>query len=334
MTLKTKIFFFIIVGIAVAAVVAVLSLEKTQVYTLPTRGGVSTDIKIAVSPIVEAWVRDAAIDFNARNSQISVQIVPLKGLDATQQLDLSKTDSLPDAWIADAGFIREMARSVPYDETGLSVAHDGLVWLAVIQRSGLQGKLDWVTVHTAAVDPAQWASMGAGDTRFDAALPSPKNSVDGLAAFLSAAASYHQQPNLNPTMVADSDFLRWVDDIMAVVPNPNNSPLNQLTRPPVSVDVGIILQSQLPDVNRNQFMEQEPQYPVVFDFPYLIRRGDTTKGAADREKAAEIFRDFLLSADQQNRLPQYGLQSGNAFPPANAVVVDGATAERLRAQFK
>ncbi len=334
MTLKTKIFFFIIVGIAVAVVAATLLLEKEQVYTLPTRGGVSTDLRIAVSPALESWARDAASDFNQHNSQISVEIITLKGLDATQQLDLSKEVSLPDAWIADADFVRQMARGIPYDETGTSVAQDGLVWLAVAQRTGLQGKLNWVTVYTAAVDAAQWQSLGGGDARFDAALPSPKNSVAGLAAFLSAAASYHQQPALNASMVTDTGFLRWVDEILNAVPDKNGSPLNQLTRTPPSVDVGIILQSQLPDVNRNQFMEQAPQYPVVFDFPYLIRRGSTAKGAADREKAAAIFRDFLLSADQQNRLPQYGLQSASAFPPANAVEVDGATAERLRAQFK
>jgi len=334
MTTKTKVFFFIIVGLAAIAVVAMLSLEQMQVYTLPTRGGVSTDLRIAVSPALESWARDAATEFNQRNSQISVQIVALKGLDAAQQLDLSKADSLPDAWIADADCVREMARSVPYDETGPSVAQDGLIWLAVIQRAGLQGNLNWNTIHTAATDSAQWQIWGNGDPRFDAALPSPKNSVAGLAAFLSAAASYHQQQVLNATLVADTDFLRWVDEILNAVPDKNGSPLNQLTRTPPSVDVGMILQSQLPNVNRNQFMEQAPQYPVVFNFPYLIRRGDTAKNAPDREKAAEIFRDFLLSADQQNRLPSYGLQSAGAFAPANAVVADGATAERLRAQFK
>lgn len=334
MTTKTKIFFFVIVGLAGLAVAAILLLEKEQVYTLPTRGGVSIDLTVAVAPELERWARDAANDFNTRNSQIAVQIVALKGIDASQQLDLSRADALPAVWIAEADFVRQMARGVPYDDTGASVAQDGLIWLAVAQRTGLQGNLDWETVHTAAVDAAQWQVFGAGDARFDAALPSPKNSVAGLAAFLSAAASYHHQPALSPDMVADSGFLRWVNEILDAVPDKNGSPLNQLTRKPPSVDVGMILQSQLTDVNRSQFIEQVPQYPVVFTFPYLIRRGDADPRAADREKAAEIFRDFLLSADWQNRLPSYGLQSAGAFPPANAVVVDGTTAERLRVQFK
>lgn len=334
MTLKTKIFFFIIVGIAGLAVAAILLLEKEQVYTLPTRGGVSVDLTVAVAPELEDWARDAAGDFNARNSQISVQVIALKGLDAPAQLDLTRADSLPDAWIAEADFVRQMARGVPYDDTGASMAQDGLIWLAVAQRTGLQGKLDWVTVHTAAVDAAQWQTLGAGDARFDAALPSPKNTVAGVAAFLSAAASYHRQYALNPDMVADGGFLRWVNEILNAVPDKNGSPLNQLTRTPPSVDVGMILQSQLPAVNRNQFIEQVPQYPVIFNFPYLIRRGDTDPRAIDREKAAEIFRDFLLSADEQNRLPAYGLQSAATPITGQTVIPDGATAERLRAQFK
>ena len=334
MTLKTKIFFFIIVGLAGLAVAAILLLEKEQVYTLPTRGGVSVDLTVAVAPELEEWARDAAGDFNARNSQIAVQIIALKGLDAPAQLDLTRADSLPDAWIAEADFVRQMARGVPYDDTGASVAQDGLIWLAVAQRTGLQGNLDWETVHTAATDAAQWQTLGAGDARFDAALPSPKNTVAGLAAFLSAAASYHRQTALNADMVADSGFLRWVDEILNAVPDKNGSPLNQLTRTPPSVDVGMILQSQLPAVNRSQFIEQVPQYPVIFNFPYLIRRGDTAKNAADREKAAAIFRDFLLGAAQQNNLAAYGLRAAATPITGQTVIPDGATAERLRAQFQ
>jgi len=334
MTTKTKIIFLFIVGLAAGVVAILLSLERTQVYTLPTRGGVAVEITVAVAPQLEAWARDAALDFSGRNSQISVNVIALKGIDASQQLDLSKADALPDAWLAEADFVRQMARSVPYDETGPSMAQDGLVWLAVAARTGLQGQLTWQTVHAAATDSAQWQTLGAGDARFDAALPSPANSIEGVAAFLSAAASYYQQPALSPDMVGNRDFVQWMDDILVAVPEKKLSPLNQLTRPPVSVDVGMVLQSDLPNLNVSQFIQQPPQYNVIFNFPYLVRRGNLDKDATDREQAAEIFRDFLLGADQQNRLVGYGLQPAGTAVSGQVVSVDGATTERLRTQFK
>ncbi len=315
-------------------VAALLSLEKMQVYTLPTRGGVNVAITVAAAPQLEAWARDAAADFNRRNSQITVKVIALKGVDAAQQLDLSKADGLPDAWLPEAGFVRQMVRSAPYDSQGDSVATDSLLWLAVARRSGLAGKLNWQTVHAVAADSARWQTLGAGDARFDAALPSPANSIEGVAAFLSAAAGYHQQPALTAEMVSNAGFLQWVDEILIAVSDKNNSPVNQLTRTPLSVDVGMVMQSDLPALNASQFMQQSPQYNVVFNFPYLVRRGGLEKEAADREQAAETFRDFLLSAEQQNRLPGYGLQPAGAAVNGRVVAVDGATAERLRTQFK
>lgn len=335
MTLKTKIFFLIIVGLASAAVVAILSLEKSQVYTLPTRGGVNVDITVAVAPQIEDWVRTAATDFNGRNSQISVQVIGLKGLDAVQALDLSQQDSLPDAWIAEADFVRQIARNVPYDAQGTSLAQDSLLWVAIAQRTGLNGALDWDTVYIAATDSAQWQTLGMGDSRFDAALPSPANSIEGVAAYLSAAATYHQQPNLNANMVGDANFLRWMDDILLTVPEKRVSPINQLTRTPPSVDVGIVLQSRLTELNASQFIQQPPAYNVLLNFPYLIRRENPAKDAADREVAAQTFLDFLTSPETQNQLHAYGLQPANAFATGGQfVTADSATIDRLRAQFK
>jgi hypothetical protein len=334
MTTKTKIFFFVIVSLAVVLIAAVLLLEVTQVFTLPTRGGVSVDLKVAVAPPLEVWAREAAISFNQRNTQVAVQIVSLKGLEAAQQLDLGKGVALPDAWIAEADFVRQMARSIPYDESGPSVAQTSLVWVALTDRIGLQNNLGWEAVHTAAVDPAQWQVWGAGDIRFDAAIPSPANSVEGVAAYLSAAATYHNQAVLNQQLVAEPQFLQWMDEILVAVPEKRLAPLNQLTRTPPSVDVGLVLANELDELNMSQFNQQRPGYNVVFNFPYLIRRGVNVPQAADKEQAAEIFRDFLLSPDQQSRLANYGLQPANSPVSGQVVQADGSTAERLRVQYR
>lgn len=323
MTTKTKVFFFIIVGIAGLIVGTIVLLEKMQIFTLPTRGGVNVSLKVAVAPALELWAREASVDFNARNSQITVQVVSLKGLDAARQLDLGKGANLPDAWIAEADFVRQMARSVPYDAAGQSVAKTGLVWLGVTGRPASLPNPDWQTVHAASVENYQFRS----------AIPSPKNSVEGVAAYLSAMASFYNRAALTDTDL-NGDFLAWMEEILVAVPNKTGDPVNQLTSTPPSVDAGLVLESDLSQVDLSRFVQQPPAYNVVFNFPYLIRRGANDNLAADREQAAETFRDFLLSAEQQNRLAADGFMPAYAQPAGQIVQFSGSVAERLRNQYQ
>ena len=329
MTTRTKGVFFIITGLAFFLVAGVLIFENVFGYTLPTRGGVSVDIRVAVAPELERWVSDAAVEFNNRNPQITVEVLSLKGLDADQKLNVTDPNSLIEAWIAEADFIRSMAGHIPYDEGGGSVAQTRLVWLAVNTHTGLQGILDWDAVHDAAIDSAKWQSLSSGDFQFDAALPAPGNSVEGLAAYISAAANYQQQFDLRDASVTDPQFLDWMNDILEAVPERNRAPLDQLARPPVSVDVGILLESKLNQLDLNQFIQQTPGYNVIFTYPYLIRRDANVENAADREKVAQQFNDFLLSAAQQQKLGQFGFAQANDTSLGQSVQIDGNTAGTL-----
>lgn len=323
MTTTTKVVFFVIVTVAGLIVGTIVLLEKMQIFTLPTRGGVNVSIEVAVTPALELWAREASVDFNARNSQIKVNVVSLKGLYASQQLDLGKGAALPDAWIAEADFVRQMAHGVPYDSAGESVAKTGLIWLGVTGRPTSLAYPDWQTVHAASVENYQ----------FRVAIPSPKNSVEGLAAYLSAAASFYNRPTLSVNDL-NRDFFAWMEEILVAVPNKTGDPLNQLTSTPPSVDAGIVLENDLSQVDLSRFVQQSPGYNVVFNFPYLIRRGASDAQAADREKAAEIFRDFLLSAEQQNRLAVDGFMPAYAQPAGQIIQFDSAVAERLRDQYQ
>ena len=329
MTLQTKIIFFMIMGLAAALVGGVLLVEKVGGFTLPTRGGVQVDIQVAAPPSLEGWVREAAAEFNSRNPQTTVQVVSLKGLEANQKLSLGGGEALPEAWIAEADFIRQMAQGLPYEAQGPSVAQTRLIWLAMRERAGLQGLLDWETVHAAAVDRARWEALSGGDFQFDVALPSPGNSVEGLAAYLSAAADFRDQPDLRNSPVTDQAFLDWMAEILEAAPERSRSPLDQLARPPVSVDVGLVLESELGQLDLAKFMQQPPQYNVIFNYPYLIRRDAPLEDAAAREEAAQRFRDFLLSPEQQQKLAQAGFSPADATGLGEGVQVDGATAAIL-----
>jgi hypothetical protein len=319
MTTTTKVVFFIIVGLAVVLVASVLAAEKVGGYTLPTRGGVQVDIEVAAPPSLERWVREAVDEFNNRNSQITVHMVPLKGFEAEQKLSPLGGGALPDAWIVEADFVREMARGISYDEQGTSVAQTQLTWLAVKERGDLEGRLDWQTVH----------DLSSSDPQFAVAIPSPSNSVEGLAAYISAWADFRGQVDLRNSTVTDQQFLDWMDEILEAVPERTRSPVDQLARPPVSVDVGLVLESDLGQLDMDKFIRQAPQYNIIFNYPYVIRRDSFLEDAAAREKAAETFRDFLLSPEQQQKLDQFGFAPADDTSLGESVQIDGGTATAL-----
>lgn len=329
MTTRTKISFFFIMSLAAVVVAGVLILEQVGAFTVPTRGETEVNIQVSAAPGLEPWVRDAARDFNRQHPNLTVDVVILNGLEANQKL-APTSSNLPDAWIAEAEFVRGMAGTVPYPEQGPTVAQTRLVWLAVKDRTGLQGNLDWPTIHEAAVNPTAWQTLGSGDSRFDLALPSPGNSVEGVAAYLSAAADYFNQDDLSSVSVTDQGFLAWMDEILQVVPEQRTAPLNQLTRTPVSVDVGLLLESDFDQVARDQFIIQTPAHNIIFASPYLIRRNNPADNAADRQRTAEQFRDFLLSDQQQAKLAAQGFIGADDPSLGQGVQVDGETALRLR----
>jgi hypothetical protein len=331
MTTRTKIIFFFIVSLAAALVAGLLSLENVGAVSVPTRGTVPVTIRVAVAPPLAPWVRAAAQEFGNQNPRLTVQIAVLEGLDADRSLGPTQPN-LPDAWIAEASFVRGMAERIPYDAQGQSVAQTRLVWLAVNSRDGLNGNLDWETVHEAAVDPELWRES-TGDNQFDLALPSPSNSVEGVAAFLSATADYHDQADLSSINVTDQGFVAWMEDILETVPQQGGSALTQLTSRPVAVDVGMLVESDLDEVDLNRFIQQSPAYNVIFDYPYLIRRGSPLEDAAEREQTAEQFRAYLLSQNQQQKLANYGFAQAGDITLGTGIQVNGDTAQRIQSRF-
>ena len=329
MTTKTKVVFFIIVGFVVFLIAGIFTVEALTGYTLPTRGGVEVDIEIAVAPSLEPWVREAATTFNAGNPQITVKVIPLSLTDIDRRLSPIGTQSGPDAWIAEAGFVRGMFTPLPYDEQGQSVAQTRLVWLAVSDRGSLANTLDWDVAHTAATDAAAWQSLSGGDTRFDAAIPSPRNSVEGLAVYISAVADFLDQADLTNAPVSSQEFIIWMDDILLAVPQSQIAPDEQLLRTPPPVDVGILLESHLSGLPIANFTQHSPQYNVILNYPYLIRRDPNLEDAEARQTAAQRFRDFLLAGAQQQQLAQLGFAPAGGTGLGTGVQIDGPTANTL-----
>ncbi|MFL7794663.1 MAG: substrate-binding domain-containing protein [Anaerolineae bacterium] len=290
-------------------------------FYLPTSAGIEAKITVAAPPTLEAWVREAAVDFNRQNTLIEVSVIPLRGAEAGRRLNASVTD-LPDVWIAEASFVRTGVGGVPYESGGPSVAQDGLAWVAVAS-SAIDGNLSWQSVADAA----------RSDMQFSIAVP-PTGSVEGMAACASAAAEYHQQAKLTADLLNDAAFQQWLDELLAATPSRSRSPRDQLASRPPQVDVGLILGSDWHQLAKESFIYQPPSYNVVFDFPYLVRTNwyELSENEANaRRIAAHKFSDFLLSAGPQGKLVNYGLERADAQPSGQIVRFNDPAVRALQA---
>ncbi|MFN2271933.1 MAG: substrate-binding domain-containing protein [Anaerolineae bacterium] len=290
-------------------------------FYLPTSAGIEAKITVAAPPTLEAWVREAAVDFNRQNTLIEVSVIGLHGAEAGRRLNASVTD-LPDVWIAEAGFVRTSVGGVPYESSGPAVARDGLAWVAVAS-SDIDGNLSWRSVADAA----------RSDMQFRIAVP-PAGSVEGMAACASAAAEYHQQAGLTADLLNDAAFRGWLDELLAAAPNRSRHPRDQLASRPPEVDVGLILGSDWHQLTKESFIYQPTSYNVVFDFPYLVRTNwyELSEDEANaRRIAAEKFGDFLLGGGPQGKLVNYGLERAGAEPSVQIVSFDDPAVRALQA---
>jgi hypothetical protein len=290
-------------------------------FYLPTSAGIEAKITVAAPPTLEAWVREAAVDFNRQNTLIEVSVIGLHGAEAGRRLNASVTD-LPDVWIAEAGFVRTSVGGVPYESSGPAVARDGLAWVAVAS-SDIDGNLSWRSVADAA----------RSDMQFRIAVP-PAGSVEGMAACASAAAEYHQQAGLTADLLNDAAFRGWLDELLAAAPNRSRHPRDQLASRPPEVDVGLILGSDWHRLTKESFIYQPTSYNVVFDFPYLVRTNwyELSEDEANaRRIAAEKFSDFLLGGGPQGKLVNYGLERAGAEPSGQIVSFDDPAVRALQA---
>jgi hypothetical protein len=290
-------------------------------FYLPTSAGIEAKITVAAPPTLEAWVREAAVDFNRQNTLIEVSVIGLHGAEAGRRLNASVTD-LPDVWIAEAGFVRTSVGGVPYESSGPAVARDGLAWVAVAS-SDIDGNLSWRSVADAA----------RSDMQFRIAVP-PAGSVEGMAACASAAAEYHQQAGLTADLLNDAAFRGWLDELLAAAPNRSRHPRDQLASRPPEVDVGLILGSDWHRLTKESFIYQPTSYNVVFDFPYLVRTNwyELSEDEANaRRIAAEKFSDFLLGGGPQGKLVNYGLERAGAEPSVQIVSFDDPAVRALQA---
>ncbi|MFQ5613005.1 MAG: hypothetical protein ACE5H9_12825 [Anaerolineae bacterium] len=349
---RNRIFFVIVVGLALAFVGVAFVAERLDLFVLPTRQALP--IQVWVSPALHDWAEAAAADFESSRPGATVEIRVVDSLSFSDEFRRAEKaiqdgaadpGALPEAWLPEASFVVGLARAqanVPFEATGQPVAYSSLVWGAFASREQVLvqrlGALNWQTVHEAAV-VAAWEELG-GDPSwrfFKLVIASPTRSPEGLAALLAAAATYHNRPDLDVSDVNDPAFLAWLVEVVESVPSFNtlgpNPAQEMATRGSSIGDVGLLTEAAWRRsglLGRQDFVTASPQFTLRLDYPYTLRT-DLAPGSAERD-LAEAFGRFLLQ-EAQAGLAEYGFEAAGAGASvggaAQQVEVDGQVALTL-----
>ncbi|MFK7802105.1 MAG: hypothetical protein AB8G95_10760 [Anaerolineae bacterium] len=295
MTNQSKFIFAAIIIFALLVTGVTWGLEQFSYYTLPTRGGITTSIEVAVPPNLVNWVESAATDFNSSNSQVTVTVIEVDSKRFEAVLGGS-SDSLPDVWIPEATFVAQQSGSTAFNRDGLSVASDSLLWAKPANQTYV---LDWQLLHDAA----------ATDLQFSIALPRSNNTT-AIATCLSAARTFHQTDQLDFALANDSALKSWYREIEDAIPN-QTDPYAQLVRRPPAIDVVMITNSEGANLDGG-FETADPLYDVTFDYPYVTRSSWAELSAEEadaKQAAADRFFEALTATATQNDLPGLGLST-------------------------
>ena len=346
---RTRIIFFVIIGLALVVVVAGLiwsQLDKEPTTVEPEASNEPLEVNIAAALPVADWVQEAALQFNTEQHTlegrpIHVTVTPMDGLTAKGRYERDEMDPLPTAWIPDSRYLVELVNAAYKERLGRDVfLTDGeyrarpltislLAWGIYDSRAKVleskYGEISWQTIHDAAVAPAGWGELGGENDwgYFKLAISNPRKNISGLQAMVAAAGEYYGNTNISVEDVTNPEFQAWLGEIM--------SSMSDLSGGTYTVadlalfgyttgDAGQLLESDLL-VNMQGIQTRwadplrivYPEYVTWFDFPFTVWMGPET--TASEKNAALEFEKYLLSEEIQKQAVAYGLRPANPDVP-------------------
>ena len=256
--------------------------------------------------------------------------------------------SFPTVWIPDSRYLVELANAAYKERLGRDVfLTDGeyrarpiaislFTWGIYQSRATVLdkkfGKVDWQTIHDAAIAKGGWPELG-GDPAwgfFKLVIPNPRRNVGGLAAMIAAAGEFYDRTNISTADVTDPKFKKWLKELMGSLTDVSGA--SAYTAEDFALfgysvgDGGQLLESDL--LNNMEGIRTRwadplviryPKYVTWFDFPFTTWVGPETTAA--EKNAALQFQKFLLTPDVQKLAVKAGLR-----PVINEVsITDGDT---------
>jgi hypothetical protein len=343
---RTRIIFFVIIGLVLAIVVAAIIFQKlandSDGPIEPIVEDEKLDVNIVAALPVADWVQGAARKFNEQQHTlegypIHVTVTPMDGLVAKGRYEQEEMAPLPTAWIPDSRYLVELVNAVYKERLGRDVfLTDGeyrarplatslLTWGIYDSRAGVledaYGEISWNTIHDAAIAPGGWGELGGENDwgYFKLAIPSPRKSVSGLQAMVAAAGEYYGKTNISVEDVTDPEFQAWLGEIMSSMSDLSGGTYTAADLALFGYttgDAGLLLESDLL-VNMQGLQTRwaepmrivYPEYVTWFDFPFTVWMGPET--SALEKNAALEFEKFMLSEEIQREALAYGLRPAN-----------------------
>lgn len=290
------------------------------------------EITIAVNPMAEGWVNEAATAFNNRDvvvnntTRVRIRVVTVSDMRVWQNNSGWSTTDHPDAWLpASTASINYINGNLSFEIVTPSAARTPLLWggfdsrVDVLTNNGLQA-LDWDTLATAvANNEGNWASLG-GESSWGflkLAYPRPSSDISGLAVLFSGAGAYTGSAALDRSALIEDDFNEWMQAIVDSVPNfqtLGSDPASVMAARGTSVaEIAILPETlwlnSLADLDNITF--HYPQSQFILDFPLAI--WNDTDTSDDMRLGVQAFADQLMSSGQTT-VAKYGLRPATTEP--------------------
>jgi hypothetical protein len=342
---RTRIIFFVIIGLAILIIVGGLiwsQLDRQPGPIEPEASDEALEVHIVCALPVADWVQEAANQFNAEKHTleghaIHVTVTPMDGLTAKGRYERDELSPLPTVWIPDSRYLVELVNAVYKERLGRDVfLTDGeyrarplatslLTWGIYESRAAVleaqQGEISWQTIHDAALAPGGWAELGGQSDwgYFKLAIPSPRKNISGLQAMVAAAGEYYGKTNVSVEDATDPAFQAWLGEILSSMSDLSGGTYTAFDLALFGYttgDAGLLLESDLL-VNMQGLQTRwaepmrivYPAYVTWFDFPFTVWMGSET--TALEKNAALEFEKYLLSVDVQEKALAYGLRPAN-----------------------
>jgi len=315
---------FIVIAAAIIGLSRFLGSQPPVEYTL------------AVDPLAQSWAETAVAAFNASQPTVSghriqFRVVATDDLTVWQGQSGWTTKNHQDAWLAassaSVGYARANGLNL-VDVTG-SLARTPMVWGGYTSRADLLTTsgaipLDWPQVQGAAqkMQLSNWMALG-GESSWGflkLGFGQANTKMAGLAALFTAAANFSQKPDLTQTALSNQPFRTWLLPVVKSKPSfaNNGDPVISMTRGPSTIEIAMFPEAQWllnikGMINQEEVRVNYPAYQFVLDFP-LVSWQDDSPTNADRQVAVKQLGDWLSNAQQQAKLPDYGLRPATTEP--------------------
>ncbi|MBN1933015.1 MAG: substrate-binding domain-containing protein [Anaerolineae bacterium] len=251
---RTRIVFFVIIGIAVLIVIAGLLVSQvpgwvnksaTGEEATPTPSNDPLVVRIVCALPVEPWVSEAAKKFNAEDhrlegQKIIVEITPMDGLTAMGYYDREEMNPYPTAWIPDSRYLVDLVNATYKTKRGRDVfLTDGeyrarpiatslFSWGIYESRAQVlrerYGEVNWTVIHDAAMAKGGWREIGGEGCAecaqwgyFKLVVPNPRKNAAGLVAMVAAAGEYYDKTTITVEDVTNAEFQQWLGELMSAV---------------------------------------------------------------------------------------------------------------------